>query len=163
AAFLAMIAEAQVGGAPPRGVAFAGIALFTAAKAVKWWAILTLGPFWAFRVLVVPGASLVATRPYRSLRHPNHVGVIGELAAVGLVCLLFVALAAIVSMSGGFRLHIGGWRIAVTSPYPLLLWALAIGVVRRFSAPTVPIYRDLPPRVIGWWRRPGVSTAATVI
>src|SRR5207247_3271579 len=83
--------------------------------------------------------------------------------AVDIVCLLFVALAWIVSMSGGFRLHIGCWRIAVTSPYPLLLWALAIGVGRRFSAPTVPIYRDLPPRVIGWWRRPGVSTAATVI
>ena len=85
AAFLAMIAEAQVGGAPPRGVALAGIALFAAAKALKWWAILTLGPFWTFRVIVVPGASLVATGPYRYLRHPNYVGVIGELAAVALM------------------------------------------------------------------------------
>ena len=85
AAFLAMIAETQVGGAPPRGVAFAGIALFGAAKALKWWAILTLGPFWTFRVIVIPGASLVAKGPYRYVRHPNYAAVIGELAAVALM------------------------------------------------------------------------------
>jgi hypothetical protein len=83
--------------------------------------------------------------------------------AVDLVCLLLVVVAGIVAMSGGFRLHIGGLRIGVTSPYPLLLWALAIGLVRHFSTPTAPVYRDLPPRVMGLWRRPGVSTAATVI
>jgi methyltransferase len=85
AAFLAMIVEAQVGGAPPRGVVLAGIALFAAAKALKWWAIVTLGPFWTFRVIVVPGASLVAKGPYQYLRHPNYVGVMGELAAVALM------------------------------------------------------------------------------
>ena len=85
AAFLAMIAEAQVAGAPPRGVVSAGFALFAAAKALKWWAILTLGPFWTFRVIVVPGASLVAKGPYRYVRHPNYVAVIGELAAVALM------------------------------------------------------------------------------
>jgi methyltransferase len=85
AAFLAMVAEAQVGGAPPRGVALAGVALFAAAKALKWWAILTLGPCWTFRVIVVPGASLVAKGPYRYVRHPNYAAVIGELAAVALM------------------------------------------------------------------------------
>jgi len=83
--------------------------------------------------------------------------------AVDIVCLLLVVVAGIVAMSGGFRLHIGAWRIAVTSPYPLLLWALAIGVVRQFSTTTAPVYRDLPPRVIGWWRLPAVPTAAAVI
>jgi methyltransferase len=52
---------------------------------LKYWAIATLGPFWSFRVIVVPGASLVAKGPYRYLRHPNYVGVIGELAAVALM------------------------------------------------------------------------------
>ena len=85
AAFLAMIAEAQVGGAPSRGVVLAGMALFATAKALKWWAILTLGPFWTFRVIVLPGASLVAKGPYQYLRHPNYVGVMGELAAVALM------------------------------------------------------------------------------
>ena len=38
-----------------------------------------------FRVIVVPGARLVAQGPYRWLRHPNYVGVIGELAGVALM------------------------------------------------------------------------------
>ena len=66
-------------------------------------------------------------------------------------------------MSGGFRLRLGAWRIAVTSPYPLLLWALAIGIVRHFLAPATPVYHDLPERVRGWWRQPSVHTAAIVI
>jgi methyltransferase len=60
----------------------AGAVVFAAAKALKWWAILSLGPFWTFRVIVVPGAPIVATGPYRWLRHPNYVGVLGELAGV---------------------------------------------------------------------------------
>lgn len=85
AAFLAMIAEAGVRGTPPRGVLLTGAALFAAAKALKWWAILTLGPSWTFRVIVVPGASLVAKGPYQRVRHPNYVAVLGELAAVALM------------------------------------------------------------------------------
>src|SRR5882762_5137113 len=78
AAFLAMIAEAQVGGGPPRGVVVAGMALFGAAKALKWWAILTLGPFWTFRVIVIPGTTRVVSGPYRFVPHPNYVAVVGE-------------------------------------------------------------------------------------
>ena len=66
-------------------VVLAGAVLFLAAKGLKWWAILSLGPFWTFRVIVVPGARLVAAGPYRWLRHPNYVGVIGELAGVALM------------------------------------------------------------------------------
>src|SRR3989442_10612531 len=85
AAFLAMIAEGFIRGAPSAPVLTAGIVVFAAAKALKWWAILTLGPFWTFRVIVVPGAPLVASGPYRYLRHPNYVGVIGELPAAPLM------------------------------------------------------------------------------
>ena len=59
--------------------------VFAAAKALKWWAIVALGPFWTFRVVVVPDAALVSRGPYRWLRHPNYVGVVGELAGVALV------------------------------------------------------------------------------
>jgi len=37
---------------------------------------------WTFRVLVLPGSPLVASGPYRWLRHPNYLAVIGELAGV---------------------------------------------------------------------------------
>jgi methyltransferase len=85
AAFAAMIAEGVWRGVPPTLVFADGTAVFTAAKALKWWAILTLGRCWTFRVLVVPGTPRIASGPYRLLRHPNYVGVIGELAGVGLM------------------------------------------------------------------------------
>ena len=84
-AFLAMFVEGALRTAPPVAVVVAGAALFAAAKGLKWWAILSLGRFWTFRVIVVPGAELVVGGPYRWLRHPNYVGVMGELAAVALM------------------------------------------------------------------------------
>src|SRR5438093_11152029 len=85
AAFLAMIAEGLVRGIPSTLALTAGIVLFAADKALKWWAILTLGPFWTFRVIVVPDAPLVSSGPYRFLRHPNYAAVVGELVGVGLM------------------------------------------------------------------------------
>ena len=84
-AFLAMFAEGALRAAPPSTVVLAGAALFIAAKGLKWWAILSLGRFWTFRVIVVPGAQLVVGGPYRWLRHPNYVGVLGELTGVALM------------------------------------------------------------------------------
>jgi methyltransferase len=83
-AFLAMFVEGALRGAPPPAALAAGLIVFAAAKAIKWWAILSLGPFWTFRVIVVPGSSLVAAGPYRFFRHPNYIGVMGELAGVAL-------------------------------------------------------------------------------
>jgi methyltransferase len=65
--------------------------LFLGAKALKWWAILTLGPAWTFRVITVAGEALVAGGPYRLFRHPNYVGVFGELAGVTLMSGALVA------------------------------------------------------------------------
>jgi methyltransferase len=84
-AFVAMLAEGAMRPAPPPSLAIAGVVVFTLAKVVKWWAILTLGRFWTFRVIVIPGATLVSRGPYRFLRHPNYGGVIGELVGVGLL------------------------------------------------------------------------------
>ena len=85
AAFLAIMAEGVIRGAPRPGVILAGALLFTAAKALKWWAIRALGPAWTFRVIVVPGAPLVTSGPYRYLRHPNYIAVVAELAGVALM------------------------------------------------------------------------------
>jgi methyltransferase len=85
ASFLAMLAEGAVRGPAGGGWLAAGLAVFVAAKTIKWWAILTLDRAWTFRVIVVPGAPLVAAGPYRYLRHPNYVGVIGELVATAMM------------------------------------------------------------------------------
>ena len=84
-AFLAMFAETAGRPAPPTPVVLAGAAVFLAAKALKWWAIHSLGRAWTFRVIVLPGGRLVSRGPYRWLRHPNYIGVMGELAAVAVM------------------------------------------------------------------------------
>jgi methyltransferase len=83
--FVAMGLEGALVG-PGSDVVFAGgVAIFVVAKAIKYWAIVSLGPRWTFRVLVVPGAPLVTHGPYAWVRHPNYVGVIGELIGVALL------------------------------------------------------------------------------
>jgi methyltransferase len=84
-AFLTMLGEGFIGGGPLSSVPAAGGLVFAAAKALKWWAIRSLGPAWTFRVVVVPGARLVTQGPYKWLRHPNYVAVMGELAGVALM------------------------------------------------------------------------------
>ena len=89
-AFLAMLAEGVVRGAGVGAGAgagadawfAAGLVVFAAAKALKYWAIASLGPRWTFRVLVPPGSARTVSGPYRWLAHPNYVAVAGELAGV---------------------------------------------------------------------------------
>ena len=75
--FLVMIAEgAWRHSQAPAGpfdarLAAAGLALFLAAKALKWWAIASLGPSWTFRVIVVPGDAPVASGPVRVAASPQ--------------------------------------------------------------------------------------------
>jgi methyltransferase len=100
-AFAAMVFEGAIRGGPPPGLLVAGAIVFAAAKAVKWWAIVSLGPFWTFRVIVVPGGPRVARGPYRWIRHPNYLGVLGELAgAAALAGAPIAGVAGLVAFSG---------------------------------------------------------------
>jgi methyltransferase len=90
--FLAMIAEGYWRGFAPFVPSFVffvivipGFVIFVLSKLLKWWAIVSLGDAWTFRVIVCPGVRLVANGPYRWLRHPNYVAVVGELAGVALM------------------------------------------------------------------------------
>lgn len=95
ASFAAMLVESWFRGLPDGGVILAGVLVFAAAKAIKYWAIATLGPRWTFRVIVPPRSTLVAAGPYRYLRHPNYVGVMGEL--VGFALLAGAPIAGVVA------------------------------------------------------------------
>ena len=83
--FVAMFVEGALTGPAPREVLMWGLALLGMAKALKMWAITTLGFRWSFRVLVLPGAPLIRTGPYRFLSHPNYVAVVGEIASVAMI------------------------------------------------------------------------------
>jgi methyltransferase len=83
AVFLVMIAEGAFW--PGHELTVAGLAVFMAGKLLKWWAMASLGDAWTFRVLTLPGMRRVTSGPYRWLRHPNYVGVAGELVGVALM------------------------------------------------------------------------------
>jgi len=83
--FVAMAAEGVIAGVELGPITVAGVALMFLAKALKFWAIASLGTRWTYKVLVLPGMPLVTTGPYRWLRHPNYVAVVGELIAMALM------------------------------------------------------------------------------
>jgi methyltransferase len=84
-AFVAMGIEGALTGPATRDVLMFGLALLGLAKALKIWAISSLGSKWSYRVLVVPGEPLVTTGPYRFLSHPNYLAVVGEIVSVAMI------------------------------------------------------------------------------
>jgi methyltransferase len=68
------------------------LSFFILLQAARLWIVATLGRFWTTRIITLPGAPLIRGGPYRFLRHPNYLIVIGEIALLPL----------------GF----GAWRIA---------------------------------------------------
>jgi methyltransferase len=83
--FVAMALEGFVSGVELGSITFAGVALMFLAKALKFWAIASLGTRWTYKVLVLPALPLVTTGPYQWMRHPNYLAVVGELIAMALM------------------------------------------------------------------------------
>ena len=98
ACFVAMAIEGAITGPAPRDVLLLGLAVLGFAKALKISAISALGVRWTFRVLVPPDAPLVTAGPYRVLRHPNYVAVLGELAGFALI--VWAPVAGTLSIAG---------------------------------------------------------------
>ncbi len=58
----------------------------------------------------------------------------------------------------------GGIRIALTSPYRLLIAAAVLAVIRHTLAPMAPMYRDLPARaLVGWRSAPARSAWSALV
>jgi len=87
--------------APGRAVDAFWLALFVLLQLARLWVIASLGERWTTRIIILPGAPLVQRGPYRFVRHPNYLVVIGEIAALPLafglwrVALLFTFLNAV--------------------------------------------------------------------
>ncbi len=60
------------------------LAVFILLQAGRLWVIASLGRRWTTRIIVLPRAPLVASGPYRWLKHPNYLIVALEIAVVPL-------------------------------------------------------------------------------
>ena len=72
-----------VGPGPP--IHIVPLILFFLLQLGRVWVIATLGERWTTRIIVLPGAPLVTSGPYRWVKHPNYLVVIGEFAILPLV------------------------------------------------------------------------------
>jgi methyltransferase len=60
------------------------LVIFLALQGLRLWVLTTLGRRWTTRIIVLPGAPLVASGPYRFVSHPNYLIVVGEIASLPL-------------------------------------------------------------------------------
>lgn len=91
--------------APGRPVELLWFLIFMGLQALRLWVLATLKGRWTTRIIVLPGAPLVRSGPYRFLRHPNYLVVIGEIAALPLAFGLPLYAVAF-SLLNAFVLHI---------------------------------------------------------
>jgi len=88
--------------APARSVNLPLLGIFALLQCARLWVLLSLGERWTTRLIVLPGAPLVVSGPYRFLRHPNYCIVAAEILilplAFGLLTFaaVFTALNAII-------------------------------------------------------------------
>ena len=71
--------------APSRPVEGFWLGLFVLLELMRAWVLITLGPRWTTRIIVIPGEPLVSGGPYRLVNHPNYWVVAGEIAVLPLV------------------------------------------------------------------------------
>lgn len=66
------------------GVDWVWFGLFVVLQLGRAWVIAALGPRWTTRIIVLPGAPLVTSGPFRFVSHPNYWVVAGEIATLPL-------------------------------------------------------------------------------
>lgn len=75
AAWIASVALLIPANAP---VHWGPLLAFLLLQPVRYWIIGTLGLYWTHRIITLPDAPVVATGPYRLLRHPNYAVTLAE-------------------------------------------------------------------------------------
>lgn len=106
ATWLAALAALVPGGTHPVWWLLGGFAVL---QGLRLWVLASLGRFWTTRVLSLAGAPIVRRGPYRWLRHPNYLVVIGEIAILPLAFRAWL-LAALFS---AVNLALILWRIRI--------------------------------------------------
>jgi methyltransferase len=81
------------------------LAVLALAEALRAWVLVSLGPYWTTRILVVADAKPVTAGPYRFIRHPNYVAVAAEVFAIPMLCGAWVT-AAVFSVANAVVLAV---------------------------------------------------------
>jgi methyltransferase len=81
--------------------------VFVVLQLGRVWVITSLGRYWTTRIITVPDAPLVKRGPFRFVRHPNYMVVIGEIAVVPLM----VGLWEVALVFSSLNLILLAWRI----------------------------------------------------
>jgi methyltransferase len=100
-----------------RAVVPAYLVAFLVLHLGRYWVLATLGRRWTTRVIVLPGAPLIESGPYRLMRHPNYVIVAGELMLVPLA--LGLPVYAIIFLA----LYAGAAHLRIQVENSALAWA----------------------------------------
>ena len=80
--------------APLRPIDGFWLGMFVLVEIARVWVLVSLGPRWTTRIIVLPEAPLIRRGPYRFFNHPNYLVVVAEIAVLPLVFGLWqVALA----------------------------------------------------------------------
>jgi methyltransferase len=65
------------------------LSLYIVLVALKIWTISSLGKYWNTKIFRIPGMAPVNKGPYKFLKHPNYIIVIGEIAVIPLIFNLY--------------------------------------------------------------------------
>lgn len=81
------------------------LGLFAVLQALRVWVLVVLGPRWTTRIIVLPGAPLVARGPFRWISHPNYCVVTAEIAVLPLTFGLY-GIAALFTLLNAAMLYV---------------------------------------------------------
>lgn len=93
----------------PGPVSVSWVLVFLALQLGRLWVLATLGRYWTTRIIRQPGAPLMATGPYRYVRHPNYLIVALEVPVLPMALGMPIAAACF----GAANLAVLWWRIRV--------------------------------------------------
>ncbi|MXN66566.1 hypothetical protein GR183_16745 [Stappia sp. GBMRC 2046] len=77
------------------------LAVFVLLQLFRIWIIATLGERWTTRIVILPGAPLIRSGPYRFLKHPNYLVVALEIAVLPLTFGLVIYAIAFSLLNAG--------------------------------------------------------------
>jgi methyltransferase len=67
-----------------RAIQWGWLGMFGLFQVLRAWVLVTLKGRWTTRIITVPGETLIRQGPYRLIRHPNYLVVVGEIATLPL-------------------------------------------------------------------------------